>query len=115
MNLGEVNISLGTYITHEEVEEAFKLEQELPRTWKVAPNQPFPCDRGIYLQWLMFALAMGLIYLGAAAMSDSADPWVLVCGLGLVSVMPVGALVANHFFDVKRWSESDYSPYATDD
>jgi hypothetical protein len=108
-------VSLGRYIKHEDIEAAFKLKDELPRTWKVAPNQPFPCDRGIYLQWLMFGLAMGLIYLGAAAMSDAADPWVLVWGLILVSVMPIGALVVNHFFDVKRWSESDYSPYATDD
>ena len=115
MNLGEVNVSLGRYIEHEVIEEAFKLEHELPRTWKVAPNQPFPCDRGIYLQWLMFGLAMGLIYIGAAAMSDAADPWVLVWGLFLVSVIPVGALIANHSFDVKRWSESDYSPYASDD
>jgi hypothetical protein len=115
MNLGEVNVSLGRYVEHKVIEEAFKLEQELPRGWKVAPNQPFPCDRGIYLKWLMFGLAMGVIYVGAAAMSDSADPWVLVCGLGLLSVIPIGVGVVNHFFDVKRWSESDYSPYASDD
>jgi len=115
MNLGEVNVSLGKYVKHEVIEEAFGLKGELPRGWIVAPNQPFPCDRGIYTWWLMFGLAMGLIYLGATAMSDSADPWVLVCGLGVLSVIPIGALVVNHFFDVKRWSESDYSPYASDD
>ncbi|NQV26789.1 MAG: hypothetical protein HQ518_20750 [Rhodopirellula sp.] len=115
MNLGEVNVSLGTYIRHEVLEKAFRLKKELPRTWKVAPNQPFPCDRGIYLQWLMFVLAMGVIYLGAAAMSKSADPWMLAWGLFLVSIIPIGAGIANHSFDVKRWSESDYSPYATDE
>ena len=115
MNLGEVNVSLGRYIRHEVIEEAFKLEHELPRSWKVAPNQPFPCDRGIYPQWLVFALAMGVIYLGAAAIGDSADPWMLVWGLFLVSIVPLGAGIVNHSFDAKRWSESDYSPYASDD
>lgn len=115
MNLGEVNISLGTYVRHEVIEEAFQLDHRLPRGWKVAPNQPFPCDRSIYLQWLMFALAMGIIYLGAAAMSSSADPWILAWGLFLVSVIPIGVGIVNHSFDVKRWSDSDYSPYATGD
>ena len=113
-NLGEVNVTLGTYIRHEDLEEAFNLEEELPRTWKVAPNQPFPCDRGIYLQWLMFALAMGIIYLGAAAMSSDADPWMLAWGVFLVSVIPAGVGFVNRSFDVKRWSDSDYSPYASD-
>lgn len=115
MNLGEVNISIGTYLRHEEIERAFQLKKELPRSWKVAPNQPFPCDRGIFVQWAMFAIAMGVIYLGASAISSSADPWMLAWGLFLVSIIPVGAGIVNHSFDVKRWSDSDYSPYATDD
>ena len=115
MKLGEVNVSPGKYVKHEVIEEAFGLKGELPRGWMVAPNQPFPCDRGIYRQWLMFGLAMGLIYLGAAGLSDSADPWVLVYGLGFLSVIPIGALMVNHSFDVKRWSESDHSPYTSDD
>ena len=115
MNLGEVNMSLGTYVPHEVIEKAFALKAELPRSWKVAPNQPLPCDRRIYLHWLMFGLAMGIIYLGAAAMSSTADPWLLAWALCLVSVLPIGVGFVNHSFDVKRWSESDYSPYAKGD
>lgn len=115
MNLGEINMTLATYVRHDVIEEAFGLKEELPRSWKVAPNQPFPCDGGVYLQWLVFAAGMVVIYLGASALSDEADPWLLSWGLFLVSVIPVGALIVNHTFNVKRWAESDYSPYATDD
>ena len=36
----EVNWSLGTYVTNEEIEKAFGITG-LPRPWGVAPNQPF--------------------------------------------------------------------------
>lgn len=36
----EINWSLGTYITNDEVEKAFEVSG-LPRPWGVAPNQPF--------------------------------------------------------------------------
>ena len=47
---GEINWSLGTYIKHDEVEKAFGITG-LPRTSKIAPNQPF-LHKKIYKYWL---------------------------------------------------------------
>ena len=43
----EMNWSLGTYMTNEEVEKAFGVS-DLPKPWNVAPNQPF--TGGFYLK-----------------------------------------------------------------
>jgi hypothetical protein len=113
-NLGELNMSLGTYLPHATVEEAFGVE-ELPRSFGVAPNQPFPCDRGVYGHWLVFAAALFIIYLGAATMFASADGWLLVWALFFASIIPITAMIVNTTFNVSRWSDSDFSPYSTDD
>ena len=34
--------------------------------------------------------------------------------LALASVIPIGFLLHKHQFEVSRWKESDYSPYATE-
>jgi hypothetical protein len=44
---GEINWSLGTYMTNAEVEKAFGVEN-LPAPWSVAPNQPF--TGGFYIK-----------------------------------------------------------------
>lgn len=51
----EVNWSLGKYMTNQEIEKAFGVEN-LPRPWSVAPNQPF--TGGFYIKW-------GFLLLGA--------------------------------------------------
>jgi hypothetical protein len=38
---GEVNWSLGTYVSVRDVEKAFQMQESLPTPWNVAPNQPF--------------------------------------------------------------------------
>ena len=57
---------------------------------------------------------MFLIYLAAGAMFDKADGWLLMWAMFFVSVIPIGAMFVNHNYNVKRWSESDFSPYATE-
>ena len=114
MNLGEVNISVGTYTPHADVEEAFKVS-DLPRSFKVAPNQPFPCERTVYGYWLAVICALFVVYGAATMIKDKADGWLLIYAMFFASIIPVGALAVNYFFDVKRWSDSDFSPYATDD
>lgn len=113
MGLGEMNMTLARYLTYEEVETAFGCK-ELPRSWNVAPNQPCPCDKKIYAHWGIFLAAMFLIYLAAGAMFDKADGWLLMWAMFFVSVIPIGAMIVNHSYNVKRWSESDFSPYATE-
>lgn len=61
---GEIAWSLGTYLPLHAVEKAFSL-RDLPRPWKVAPNQPYP-HRKVYEHWLQFlllALCLGFFFL----------------------------------------------------
>jgi ribosomal protein S27AE len=55
----ETNWSLGEYLAPQMIEKAFNL-RDLPRPWKIAPNQPYP-HREVYEHWLQFSLlAVGL-------------------------------------------------------
>ena len=69
INTGEVNWSLGTYLKHKEVEKAFGITG-LPRTSKIAPNQPYPY-KNIYKYWMLMLLVTFLF--GAFVMSTSAN------------------------------------------
>lgn len=112
----EMIYSLGTYLPHEEVEAAFGIT-DLKRAWKVAPNQPAPRSKPIFVTWL---LTMMILLLADFALSNglaktAVDQWWLVYSLLTVSAVPVGTLIYLHNFEVQRWSDSDYSPYATGD
>jgi Domain of unknown function (DUF4178) len=52
---GEINWSLGTFVKPQEVEKAFAITG-LPRTSKIAPNQPYPYKK-IYKYWGLLMLA----------------------------------------------------------
>ncbi|MCI0490470.1 MAG: DUF4178 domain-containing protein [Blastocatellia bacterium] len=65
---GEVNWSLGTYLKHSEVEKTFGIKG-LPRTSKVAPNQPFP-HKKVYRYWglmLLAAFILGLVIIATGS------------------------------------------------
>jgi len=113
LNLGEVNMSLGTYTPHEVIEQAFGLSS-LPRGFKVAPNQPLPCDRRIYGLWMLVLGILFVVYLMATMIKDKPDGWLVVWAMFLASVIPIGAWMVNNTFNVKRWSDSDFSPYTTE-
>lgn len=58
---GEINWSLGEYIAPQVIEKAFALH-DLPRPWKIAPNQPYPHWK-VYEHWLQFSLiALGVSF-----------------------------------------------------
>jgi uncharacterized protein DUF4178 len=65
---GEINWSLGTYLTVDEIERAFKLK-DLKRPTTIGPNQPFR-HRRIYWAWgalVLVALLAGAIFFGTGA------------------------------------------------
>jgi hypothetical protein len=65
---GEINWSLGTYLKHSEVENAFGITG-LPRTSKIAPNQPF-LHKKVYKYWwrlLAAAFVLGVIMIATGA------------------------------------------------
>lgn len=65
---GEINWSLGTYMKRAAVEQAFGITG-LPRTSKVAPNQPYP-HKGIYKYWLLLLVLTFIV--GVVAISSAA-------------------------------------------
>ena len=112
----EINISVGTYVTREEIMAAFGVTR-LPTSWSVGPIQPAAkIDGKIFLLWLGFIVALLFLFLANAESGTArgADPAFLFIAIALVSVIPVGAILHRHSFEVKRWENSDYSPYASE-
>jgi len=54
-NIGEINWSLGTYVTPAQIEKSFGVS-DLPRPSIIAPNQPY-LYKWIYKYWIIFILA----------------------------------------------------------
>ncbi len=107
----EVIASLGTYLSHEEVEQAFALEP-LQRGWGVAPNQPVPAGIELAGMWVAFAMTMVVIdLLLGAVKSEAVDHWVTFWFFAFVTAYPVGAFLYNQSFERSRWAESEFSPY----
>jgi hypothetical protein len=112
----ELNVSVGRYMPHEEVEAVFGVK-DLPRSFSVSPNQPPPAIGKVMLLWLAFAGVMLLLYMIASSglFKQLPDGWLFAYGLFGVSFIPVCVLIYRQGFEVKRWSTSDYSPYAQSD
>jgi hypothetical protein len=111
----EVNLSLGTYVPHATVEQAFGLPP-LSRGWGVAPNQPAPGPTSIYKYWGLFAASLLIIHFVIAAVSSKpVDHWIAFWAIAFVSLMPVGTMLYNHSFERSRWQDSEYNPYASSD
>ncbi len=66
---GEINWSLGTFLKAQEVERAFGITG-LPRTSKIAPNQPYP-HKKIYKYWALLMLAAIVMAIAVAAANRS--------------------------------------------
>ena len=111
----EVNVSLASYVGIEEIEEAFGLT-DIPRPFGVGPIQP-RLDKSATLKlWPVFLVVLVLLNVGFGILTKpQVDQLLFVFALGFVSLIPVGILLYNHNFEVQRWSESDYSPYATEE
>ena len=110
----EMNISVGRYMPHEDVEAAFGVK-DLPRPWGVSPNQPAPPVGQLVMSWVGFTALLIVLY-GVAStkmLTPEPDGWLLWYGFLMVSAIPVGAIVYAMSFEQRRWANSDYSPYAT--
>lgn len=109
----EMNLTHSTYLSCEEVEAAFDLESgSLPRPWGIAPSQPAPeTGWGVFLLWPVFLVALMVL----KSMFSKADGFFMVIAMLFVSLFPVGVIIYKHNFEVQRWRDSDYSPYASDD
>lgn len=66
---GEINWSLGTYITPAQIEKSFGVSG-LPRPAGIAPNQPY-LHKWIYKYWIIFILAALLVSLVVLTTSGS--------------------------------------------
>ena len=107
----ELNTSLGTYLTVDEIESAFGVKN-IGRPWGVGVIQPAPSfDKKIWLLWFVFIVVLIGTF---AAFSSKADPMLCFIGLFLVSTVPVGILFYLYSFEVNRWQNSDFSPYASE-
>jgi hypothetical protein len=109
-----MNISVGRYMPHEEVEAAFGLK-DLPRPWSVSPNQPAPPVGSLVLSWFGFVGLLLVLYVIAQTkiLTPEPDGWMLWYGLLTVSAIPVMSMLYAWSFEHRRWENSDYSPYAT--
>jgi hypothetical protein len=113
-NNKELNVSRGTYIATEVLQDAFQLKS-LAKPFGVGTIQPRPNSGGVYPLWLLFGIAMLIIYFTLdRVMLKSVDTGFFLVMLGLISVIPVGMMIYRHNFEVQRWADSDYSPYSKD-
>jgi predicted RNA-binding Zn-ribbon protein involved in translation (DUF1610 family) len=112
----ELNVSMGTYVTVNEISQAFGVDK-ISRPWGVGVTQPGPWPGwGLFLLWPVFLLVTIIIHaaFGKPGLNQGSDGWLCFYGLLMVSAVPIAILVYRYSFEVKRWEDSDYSPYATE-
>lgn len=66
---GEINWSLGTYVTVPQIEKAFAVK-DLPRPSNIAPNQPYK-HKWIYKYWIAFLALLLVVGFGTLVLSGS--------------------------------------------
>ena len=109
----EKNASLGTYLTVEVIEAAFGL-QDLPRSFSVGTIQPQPSRADVWGMWVCFASLLALLdFLSVSrAATASVDQGHFFVAQSIVAAFPLVMLAMRGIFEVNRWKNSDYSPYA---
>ena len=109
----EVTVSKGTYVTAEEIEKAFSLK-DIRRPLGVGSIQPSPnlgyrflitCGSFLGLITIINAIA------GWLHPSNPPDGRIMVMAFCAVIGFPIGALLYKWSFEIKRWQNSDFSPY----
>ena len=93
------------------IETAFGLD-ELPVAWGVGTIQPKPDYSDVWMLWIGFGVLLFVLNLVCTSLSYSFDQFYFYAALVAVSAPPILLLILNHQFEVSRWQESDYSPYA---
>ena len=112
----ERNVSIGTYMTVDEIEQTFGVTG-LRRPWGVGTIQPRPTvGYGVFILWFVFLVLIQAIHIEFSEPGASgSDPWMAFYAMLFVSVIPIGILAYWYSFEVRRWQDSDYSPYASSD
>lgn len=110
----ERNLSLGTYVERETVEQAFGLS-ELPVPWGVGTIQPKPDYSDVWRLWIAFGAVLVVLHFVLPLLSYPVELFYFLSALLALSAIPVVLLFLNHQFEVNRWRESDFSPYARGD
>lgn len=113
----EINVSLGTYLTVEEIEAAFNLK-DLPRPFGVGTIQPLPSRADVWGMWVCFASLLAVLdflFVSGTVLKQPVAQFHFFAAQAIIFAFPVLMLFGRHAFEVNRWSNSDYSPYATGD
>ena len=72
--------------------------------------QPKPAvGAGVFLMWPVF-----FMILAVTTRVFGADRWLAFYAILFVSAIPIGILIYWYSFEVQRWRDSDYSPYASE-
>ena len=109
----ESTVSHGTYVTVDEVKQAFGRD-DLRRPFGVGAIQPAPKMGVRFLfSYIAFILILNATYLLASWLQPAKRPDILflILGIGLVTAFPACVLLYVHSFERQRWRNSDYSPY----
>jgi len=113
----ELNISLGRYVDKAVLEQAFQIP-ELPRPWSIGAIQPPPrANTDLWLIWLGTLVLLILLNMAFSRgwLARPVSQFHFYATLAAITLWPVVASTNRHQFEVRRWRESDYSPYATGD
>lgn len=112
----ELNVSVGTYVPVDEIRRAFGLKI-LSRPWGVGVIQPGPWPGwGLFGLWPVFIVIAFLTHAGFSkpGVGQGSDGWLCFYAILFISIVPVCILAYRYSFEVRRWENSDYSPYATE-
>lgn len=110
----EINASVGTYLTVEEIEAAFKLN-DLPRPFGVGTIQPLPSRADVWGLWVCFASLLAVLdfIFVSGTVKKPVDQFHFFTAQMIVFAFPMLMWFGRRSFEVNRWSNSDYSPYAS--
>lgn len=109
----ELNVSLGTYVSVEEIEQAFKIKN-LQRAFGVGTIQPSPRRGDVWFIWIVFSGLIFLLDKLFRSMSKSYGDFYFFASIVGLAIPPVLVFLASRAFEMKRWEDSDYSPYVTE-
>jgi hypothetical protein len=109
----EITVSKGTYVTADEIEKGFSLK-EIRRPLGVGAIQPAPI-LGYRFLIACVAFLAALMILNAIGRrihpGNPPDSWIMTIALWVVIGFPIGTLLYKWSFELKRWQNSDFSPY----
>ncbi len=111
----EVTVSRGIYVPAEEIQQAFGLK-ELRKPFGVGAIQPAPkMGYRFLVSYVAFVAILFAIYLLGRLLQPTRPPdsFMLAIALGIVTAFPIFVATYLHSFEVQRWRNSDYSPYAS--